>query len=149
MKIHTGIFLFTCLLLANTSLGGELLNGEARGQGEVVVINGKERPDLVDQFDLIKNKTVMIKGTVFVKDINGNPVVPLELENEIQKYKEERESLAKERESNILKTSTSVSCNRCDICGQKVCNTRQCLLCKAQFCPGPPGGPYNGCSCYK
>jgi hypothetical protein len=53
------------------------MSKEAPGDlGGMVTINGKERPDLIEHFDFLRQKTIMIKGKVFAKNEYGNPNTP-------------------------------------------------------------------------
>jgi hypothetical protein len=157
--IHFGrILLIATISISNTSLANELLQGELRGIGEMVVINGKEYPDLVDQFDLIKNRTVMIRGTVFAKDINENPIIPAEFKEETEKIlaenDEKRLELERERTKQILAKGMNNQTCLCNYCSLSSCMTVHsgglCGLCKygdgcgqcaAEHCAAKPCGP--------
>jgi len=125
----------------------------SRGLGEVVVINGIERPDLIDQFDLLKTKTVMIRGTVFAKDRDGNLVIPADVETETQAILAEAIEQEGERERLMLAKSQTYKCPRCKWCGQMYCIPRShsvghvcynCMEARGGVCE--EGGPANsGC----
>jgi hypothetical protein len=97
----------------------------------MVTINGEERPDLIEHFDFLRQKTIMIKGKVFAKDAYGNPNPPkalnsgihkglglgLELERiELEKIEEDKVS----REKLVLKNPQNKGCWRCQGCGKVV-----------------------------
>jgi hypothetical protein len=95
----------------------------------MVFINSIERPDLVDQFDLLKTKTVMIRGTVFAKDRDGNLVIPAGVETETQAILQEAVEQEENRERLMLAKSQTYTCPRCRNCGAKYCTGTTCSFC--------------------
>lgn len=91
----------------------------SRSRGEIVMINGVARPDLVDQFDLIKSHTVMIRGTVFAKEKDGTLVIPEDVKQETLALLEQEMEEQKNREREVLKSPTTKRpCMRCPACGE-------------------------------
>ena len=75
-KISTIVILITITLVA-TVTSSWATDTEAPGDlGGMGTINGKERPDLIEHFDFLRQKTIMIKGKVFAKNEYGNPNTP-------------------------------------------------------------------------
>ena len=129
----------------STTISSGFANTEDRGLGEIVVINGEQRPDLTSHFDFLRQNTVMMRGLVFAVDSEGNITIPKELEQEVQENIEQKKQIAEEREKTIIKTSTKPSCYRCDVCGLQYCTTTRCSFCgNYKACggtganPGPP-----------
>jgi hypothetical protein len=136
------ISLVSLLVLGMSPGSADLLEGEDRGRGEMVVISGNDRPDLVDHFDFIKDNLVLLRGVVYVKDRDGNLVIPEEVEAETREILAKIEEEDRERERVIMSTSQAQVCLRCPGCGERgvfhklvlcrVCDdwSRECLGCR-------------------
>jgi hypothetical protein len=127
------------LALGYNTKASELLEGEARSLGEIVVINGVERPDLVDQFDLLKHHVVLLRGVAFAKDASGGIVIPDVLSQELSDDLENYLNEAREREQEILKKTSSKKCQSCQHCGVEGSQ------CPANDPPCPTHGSYPSC----
>ena len=111
------ISLVSLLVLGMSPGSADLLEGEDRSRGEMVVISGNDRPDLVEQFDLIKDNVELVRGVAYAKDGDGNLVLPEEVEAETREILAEIEEEARDREKTILAKSSAKGCISCPHCG--------------------------------
>jgi hypothetical protein len=111
------LFSLFCLCLNLSLSASESTVYSDRGNGEMVIIAGESRADLISRFDFLKSRTEMVSGTVFVKDTKGNIVVPEEYAQAYAKIISEKISEKRDREGEVLRTAKAPKCPACSGCG--------------------------------
>lgn len=127
--LYLTLIAFTCLptsLLATES--GPAALSLQRQRGEMVVIGGKNRPDLIQAFDSLKATTVMTKGKVHAKTPDTQEEHALANATNLSKLVAQSDVAKSERASTAKSQKQSKPCV-CPIHGTVYCTVSSCGIC--------------------
>jgi len=129
--LYLTLVAFTCLptsLLATESAPAAL--NPQRQRGEMVVIGGKNRPDLIQAFDSLKATTVMTKGKVHAKTPDTQEEHALANAANLSKVVAQSNLAKSERASTTKSQNQGKSCLPvCPVHGTVYCTQTSCALC--------------------
>lgn len=115
--MRTILFSFVCVLsFPFYSFSMDLTSVGDRDKGDTVVINGTQRPDLVDYFDSLKQTVVMVKGSAFAKGSDDQLVNSLDVEAGDNLISLAKAIETSDRKSKSQRSSQSAAC-KCEGCG--------------------------------
>jgi hypothetical protein len=131
MQKLIALLLVSFIITTTTNAAENTINSTARQKGEMVTVGGKERPDLIELFDTLKEKVVLVKGVASNKpqeagDAHATATDSSDLTNQA------KQSVAKGEREQEIKNSNSTP---------QYCVPR-CLCCGNIYCTNPT--PYWG-----